>query len=110
MGPELAGVLITWVGAATTFYLAGAGSITFAVFLAAVHMPLVVRSASAKFAQDMLDGLLFIRRNHIFTFLLGMTFQQLLRHVRRYAHAGVPEGHIKVNPTGLWFLLAAGGV
>ena len=111
IGPALAGVLIELVGAAVTFYLAAAGFVVFVLFLTAVRMPTIERATSANFLHDMAAGLRFIRDNHIFTFLLGMTFFNSFFGLSYIFLMPVFQKDIlRVGASGLGLLLAMGGV
>jgi len=74
VGPAMAGIFIDRFGAALTYYLAGAGFFIFVLFLAAIRMPQIVRTRTSSFLRDLMAGVTYVRKNHIFTFLLGMTF------------------------------------
>ena len=111
LGPALAGVLIVWVGAAITFYLAAVGFAIFVLFLSTMRVPAIERPPSSNVLRDMVAGLAFIRDNHIFTFLMGMTFINSFFGMS-YIHL-MPvfqKNILNVDPSGLGLLLAAGGV
>ena len=111
LGPALAGVLIDLVGASIAFYLAAAGFITFVLFLSNVRMPQIKRDPSANFLQDMASGLRFIRDNHIFTFLLGMTFfSSFFGMSYIFLMPVFQKDVLMVGASGLGLLLAMGGV
>ncbi len=111
IGPALAGVLITTVGPALTFYLAAAGFFTFALFMTAVRVPEINRSPSAGFLREMIAGLTFIRNHHIFTFLLGMTFFNSFFGMSYILLMPVFQKDVlHVGTTALGFLLTMGGV
>ena len=111
LGPALAGVLIDLVGASIAFYLAAAGFITFVLFLSNVRMPQIEREPSANFLQDMASGLKFIRDNHIFTFLLGMTFfNSFFGMSYIFLMPVFQKDVLRVGASGLGLLLAMGGV
>ena len=99
------------LNAAVTFYLAAAGFVVFVLFLAAVQMPPIERATSANFLRDMAAGLRFIRDNHIFTFLLGMTFFNSFFGLSYIFLMPVFQKDIlRVGASGLGLLLAMGGV
>jgi MFS family permease len=72
--PALAGVLVAWAGTAAAFYLAGLGFAAMAVVIARLHVPQTTHATRGSALQNMQEGLLFIRRNSIFSFLMAMTF------------------------------------
>ena len=111
VGPAIAGVLIAWVGAPLTLYLATAGFLVFVVFLSAIRMPNILRSGSATFFRDLLDGLSFVRKHHIFAFLLGMTFFNSFFGLSYIFLMPIFQKDILgVGPSGLGFLHAMSGI
>ncbi len=74
VAPAIAGGIIGLFNTAAAFYAAGALMLLFAVIVRMLDVPkmMAVRTNSA--AGDLLEGLKFIRRNSIFSFLIGMTF------------------------------------
>lgn len=111
VGPAVAGVLIAWVGASLTLYLATVGFIVFVTFLIAIRMPNIPRSRSATFFRDLLDGLSFVRKHHIFAFLLGMTFFNSFFGLSYIFLLPIFQKDIlEVGPTGLGFLHAMSGI
>jgi MFS family permease len=83
-GPFLGGLLMAQVrlltdsdlaGAATLFYITSLGYVMNAAFLYLIRMPRVEAvPAKTSLFQDMVMGVKFIARNHIFTFLIAMTY------------------------------------
>ena len=111
VGPAIAGVLLAVVGPAAIFYLAALGAGSFVLFLAAVHMPAIVRNTSSHFLADMGDGLRYIGSNHIFTFILGMTFfNSFFGMSFIFLMPVFQKDVLHVGPSGLGLLLAMGGV
>ena len=111
VGPAIAGVLIAWVGAPVTLYLATAGFLVFVTFLSAIRMPKIPRSRSATFFRDLLDGLSFVRKHHIFAFLLGMTFFNSFFGLSYVFLLPIFQKDILgVGPSGLGFLHAMSGI
>ena len=72
--PAVAGCIIAWVGTAMTFYLAGLGFVIMATVMYRLQVPLITRQARGSAAQNIREGLGFIRQNSIFSFLIAMTF------------------------------------
>ena len=111
VGPAMAGIFIDWFGAALTYYLAGAGFFIFVLFLAAVRMPRIVRTRSSSFFRDLMAGVIYVRNNHIFTFLLGMTFFNSFFGLSYIQLMPVFQKDIlQVGASGLGVLMAASGV
>ena len=74
VAPAVAGVIIATLGTAISFFLAGAGFVAMALVIVTLKIPPIARGGSGNAARDMLDGMRFIKRNSIFSFLIGMTF------------------------------------
>jgi MFS family permease len=72
--PAVAGCIIAWVGTAMTFYLAGLGFVIMATVMYRLQVPPITRQARGSAAQNIREGLAFIRQNSIFSFLIAMTF------------------------------------
>lgn len=75
VGPAVAGLLISFFGVAPTLYVASLGFVAAATLFGSLRID---RSAATHgergLLRDMLDGLDFVRRNEIFSALIGMTF------------------------------------
>ncbi|MFQ6027069.1 MAG: MFS transporter [Dehalococcoidia bacterium] len=74
VAPAVAGLIIAWAGTAVSFYLSGLGFLIMAGVMVVLRVPRVSRGARGSPAQDLVEGLSFIRKNSIFAFLIGMTF------------------------------------
>lgn len=74
VAPAVAGVLVAFFGTATAFYAAAAGNLTMAVVVWFLKVPAFRAIGKANALGDLFDGLKFISRNSIFSFLIGMTF------------------------------------
>lgn len=74
VAPAVAGLIIAWFGTAVSFYLAGLGSLTMVAVIYGLRIARTVRRVRHSPAQDMLEGLSFIKKNSLFSFLIGMTF------------------------------------
>ena len=74
VAPAVAGFIIAWGGTAVGFYLAGLGFFTMAAVTYGLRVPRLTRGVRGSAAHDILEGLLFIRQNSIFSFLMAMTF------------------------------------
>src|SRR2546428_3794600 len=72
--PAVAGCFIAWAGPAAAFYLGGLGFLTMATMIYSLRVPPITRRARGSAAHDIREGLTFIRRNSIFSFLIAMTF------------------------------------
>jgi MFS family permease len=74
IAPAVAGFIIAWAGTAVSFYLAGLGFFTMAAVTYRLRVPRITRKVRGSAVQDMLEGLNFIAKNSIFSFLIAMTF------------------------------------
>ena len=74
IAPAVAGFIIALAGTAVSFYLAGLGFLIMAVVIISLNIPPVTERARGSPSQDLIEGLSFIWKNSIFSFLIGMTF------------------------------------
>lgn len=74
VAPAVAGLIIALAGTPAAFYSAGVGFLTMSVVIYLIQVPRVTRDSRGSPAQDLMEGLNFIRRNSVFSFLIGMTF------------------------------------
>ncbi len=82
-GPALAGFIIAkvgeathspLVGAATAFYLACLGFSFFCLILFLLKVPAFERSRGRNILREIEDGVIFVWRHRLFTFLIGLNF------------------------------------
>lgn len=74
VAPAIAGVLVAVFDTATAFYVAAAGNLIMAVVVVFLPAPAAQGPRSANAMQDLTEGVRFIARNSVFSFLIGMTF------------------------------------
>ncbi|MCH7714191.1 MAG: MFS transporter [Chloroflexi bacterium] len=74
IGPVLAGFIVEFRGMETAFFVAGGGFTVMALVMLFLKVPPIPRGSRGNPAQDLLEGLQFIKRNSIFAFLITMTF------------------------------------
>ena len=74
IGPAIAGFIIDLVNTSVSFFVAGAGFVVMAVVMFFLKVPNIPTGSKGNPAQDMLDGLRFIKGNSIFAFLMSMSF------------------------------------
>ena len=109
--PAAAGLIIAATGTAVTFFLAGLGFVIMAAVISGLRVPPIERGATGSAAQDMLEGLKFIKRNSIFSFLIGMTFFNSFFGMAYIMMMPVFAVDIlKVGADGQGILLSVGGV
>lgn len=74
MAPAVAGLIIAWAGTATTFYISAVGFLTMAAVVYGLKVPKVARRPNTSTIQDLREGLGFIGKNSMFSYLIAMTF------------------------------------
>ncbi|MCH8206153.1 MAG: MFS transporter [Chloroflexi bacterium] len=74
VAPAAAGLIIAATNTAVSIYIAAGGFLTMAVIILTLEVPRIEKGATGSAAQDMLEGLRFIRDSSVFSFLIGMTF------------------------------------
>ena len=72
--PAIAGGIIALADTHVALYLASLGFLTMAVVVHRLNLPRIVIDAKGNLVQDLAEGLRFIVRNSIFSFLIAMTF------------------------------------
>jgi len=74
VAPAVAGVIIDLINTAASFYLAGLGFLTMATVMHFLTVPHIAAGTRSNPVTDLLEGLNYVRKNSIFSFLIGMTF------------------------------------
>ena len=74
VAPAIAGFIIAWTNMETAFFAAACGFGVMAVVMVFLKVPPIAQGGKGNPIQDIFEGLSFIRRNSIFSFLIGMTF------------------------------------
>ncbi|HZA25676.1 MAG TPA: MFS transporter [Dehalococcoidia bacterium] len=74
VAPAVAGAVIALIGTAGSFYLAGLGSVIMAAVIYWLKVPPIEQASRGNPLQGVWEGLSFIKKNSIFSFLMGMTF------------------------------------
>ena len=111
VAPAVAGLIIALAGTAVSFYVAGVGFLVMAGVIYFLQVPRVTRTTQGSPAQDMLDGMNFIRKNSIFSFLIGMTFFNSFFGLAYITLMPVFAVDIlKIGADGQGVLMSAGGV
>jgi len=119
-GPALAGFIIAkvgeathspLVGAATAFYLASLGFSLFSLILFLLKVPAFERSSGRNIVREIEDGLIFVWKHRLFTFLIGLNFLSIFLVA---AHATLlpvfASDILKGGAATLGTLHAAGGI
>ena len=74
MAPAAAGFIIALRGTEACFFVAGVGFLVMAAVAFRLRVPSVTRTSSGSPAHELLEGLKFIRKESMFSFLIAMTF------------------------------------
>ncbi len=74
MAPAAAGFIIALRGTEACFFVAGVGFLVMAAVAFRLRVPSVTRTSSSSPAHELLEGLKFIRKESMFSFLIAMTF------------------------------------
>jgi MFS family permease len=74
VAPAVAGAVIALIGTTGSFYLAGLGSVIMAAVICWLKVPPIEQASLGNPLQGVWEGLSFIKKNSIFSFLMGMTF------------------------------------
>ena len=111
VAPAVAGLIIATAGTATAFYVAGTGFLIMATVIWRLEVPPVPRGATGTAARDLLDGVRFIKRNSIFSFLIAMTFFNSFFGMAYVALMPIfAQDILGQGPGAYGVLLGAGGV
>ena len=120
IAPGFAGLIIATVGRATGDEQAGAGAslyVTLAGFLSMtvamymVRMPPIQRSSGATVGHDIIEGLAFVVRNRVYTYLLGVSLiAGYFGLSYLWLMPVLAEENFHVGADGYGALLSAGGV
>ena len=111
MAPAVAGLIIAWAGTAATFYVSAFGFLIMAVAVYGIKVPKVTGRPSTSTIQDLREGLSFVGKNSIFSFLIAMTFFNSF-----FGMAYIPlmplfaVDVLKIGAAGQGWLLGVGGV
>jgi MFS transporter, DHA1 family, staphyloferrin A biosynthesis exporter len=75
VGPAAAGMLILLIGVGHTFYVASASFVVATLLFAQLRLPASAASGPGRgLFRNMLDGIIYIRRNQIISALIGLVF------------------------------------
>ena len=111
IAPAAAGAIVYYLGTSNTFFIAGAGFVVMALVISSLKIPPIERGGSGNPAKDMLEGVNFIAKNSIFSFLIGMTFFNSffgLAYITMMPVFAVDV--LKVGSGGQGILMGVGGV
>ena len=74
VAPAAGGLLIAVAGTGVTFFVCASSFLLFALAVMRLPVPPITRQPAGGLFADMGEGMAFIWRNNLFTFLIGMTF------------------------------------
>ncbi len=111
IAPAVAGFIIDLVNTGASFLVAAVGFAVMTGVMASLRIPAIPQGAAGNPARAMLEGVTFIRRNSVFSFLIGMTFFNSffgMAYVMLMPVFAVDV--LEVGARGQGFLLGVGGV
>lgn len=74
VAPAAGGLLIAFAGTGVTFFVCASSFLLLALAVMRLPVPPITRQRAGGLFADMGEGMAFIWRNNLFTFLIGMTF------------------------------------
>jgi len=111
VAPAAAGYIIATFNPAATFYLAALGFLIMSVVIFGIRVPGITQGARASPLKDILEGLNFIRKDSIFSFLVALTFFNSFFGISYvYLMPVFAKDILGVGEAGLGLLLSVGGV
>ena len=111
IAPAVAGLTIATLGTHNAFFIAAAGFLTMALVISILDIPDIERGGSGNPLYDMREGVEFIARNSIFSFLMGMTFfNSFFGMAYIFIMPVFAVDILKVGADGQGMLLAASGL
>ncbi len=111
IAPAVAGFIIDLVNTGASFLVAAVGFAVMTGVMASLRIPAIPQGAAGNPVRAMLEGVTFIRRNGVFSFLIGMTFFNSffgMAYVMLMPVFAVDV--LEVGARGQGFLLGVGGV
>ncbi len=109
--PAVAGLVVAVFDTHAAFFLAGAGFVTMALVMLAIKVPPIETPAGTSAAQDLVEGLRFVKNNSTFSILIGMTFFNSFFGMAYVVLMPIfAKDILEVGAAGQGWLLSAGGV
>ncbi len=109
--PAVAGLVINMLGMDVAFLMGGAGFLIMAIVIYSLKVPRIEGSASTSPAQDLAEGLKFIKDNSTFSVLIGMTFFNSFFGMSYIVLMPIfARDILEVGASGQGWLLSIGGV
>ena len=109
--PAIGGFIIAATNIETSFFVSAAGFSIMAAVMVFLQVPPIPRGGRGNPAQDMLEGLRFIKKNSIFSFLISMTFfNSFFGMAYVFIIPAFALNHLDLGAGGYGTLLSASGV
>ena len=108
--PAIGGFIIAQTNLETSFFVSAGGFAVMAVVMLFLRVPPIPKGGRGNPAQDMIEGLSFIRRNSIFSFLITMTFFNSFFGMAYVFMIPAFAPILGLGPEGYGILLSASGV
>ena len=109
--PAVAGIVVAVLDTHTAFFLGSAGFLTMALVMLAIKVPPIETRRGTSAAQDLTEGLRFVKDNSTFSILIGMTFFNSFFGMAYIVLMPIfAQDILQVGAAGQGWLLSAGGV
>ena len=109
--PALAGIVVAVLNTHAAFFLGAAGFFIMALVMLAVRVPPIETQRGSSAAQDLVEGLRFVKDNSTFSILIGMTFFNSFFGMAYVVLMPIfARDILEVGAAGQGWLLSAGGV
>jgi MFS family permease len=109
--PALAGIVVAVLNTHAAFFLGAAGFFTMALVMLVVRVPPIETRRGSSAAQDLVEGLRFVKDNSTFSILIGMTFFNSFFGMAYVVLMPIfARDILEVGAAGQGWLLSAGGV
>ena len=109
--PAVAGIVVAVLDTHPAFFLGAAGFFTRALVMFAIKVPPIETERGSSAAQDMVEGLRFVKNNSTFSILIGMTFFNSFFGMAYIVLMPIfAQDILQVGAAGQGWLLSAGGV
>jgi MFS family permease len=111
MAPAVAGFIIALWGTEACFFVAAVGFLVMAAVTFRLRLPRATRTSSGSPAHELLEGLNFIRKESMFSFLIAMTFfNSFFGNAYITLMPMFAVDILQVGAGKLGFLMGAGGI
>ena len=109
--PAVAGIVVAVLNTHAAFFMGAAGFFVMALVMFAVKVPPIETRGGSSAAQDLAEGLRFVKDNSTFSILIGMTFFNSFFGMAYVVLMPIfAQDILEVGAAGQGWLLSAGGV